>query len=121
MSWSRRRFLSTALPLTIGGCAGLSSPGSSPDLVLLGAKVRTQDPRRPLSEAVAIKDGRFLAVGSTGEIRARAGSGTQIVDAGGRCVLPGFIDAHIHGVSSGRINLLSIDCAVTTIVEFQAI
>ena len=65
-------------------------------LVLYNGKLYTQDPGYPQATAVAIRDGRILAIGRDAEIEALAGSNTQIIDLKGRLVLPGFTDCHIH-------------------------
>ena len=66
------------------------------DLILVGAKVLTGDSNRPAAEAVALAGERIRAVGPTEEIRRLAGPKTPIVDLGGRTVIPGLIDAHVH-------------------------
>ena len=66
------------------------------DLILRDAKVHTVDPARPQAEAIAVADGRILAVGTDADINAMADKGTQVVGLGGRMVLPGFVDAHNH-------------------------
>ena len=66
------------------------------DLVLTGGVVYTVDARRSRHEAVAVKDGRLVALGSAAEAAAWAGPRTRTVDLGGRLVLPGFADAHLH-------------------------
>ena len=66
------------------------------DLILTHGRVYTLDPARPWAEAVACRDGRITAVGADAEIRALAGPGTQFIDCGGRLVLPGLTDAHVH-------------------------
>jgi predicted amidohydrolase YtcJ len=65
-------------------------------LVLYNGKLHTQDPGYPQATAVAIRDGRILAVGDDAEIESLAGPNTQIIDLKGRLVLPGFTDSHIH-------------------------
>lgn len=70
----------------------------SPDLVLLGGKVVTVDAQSSVHEAIAIRDGRILALGTTGEIRGLAGPGTRAVALGGRTVIPGLIDSHLHAI-----------------------
>jgi hypothetical protein len=77
----------------------------SPDFVLLNARVFTADPSRPWAEALAIRGDRIVAVGTTAEVRALAGSATSTRDLGGRTVLPGFNDAHVAdpGLSAVRI------------------
>jgi predicted amidohydrolase YtcJ len=66
------------------------------DLVILNARVFTVDGAKPRAEAVAVKDGRILAVGGDAEIRALAGPDTEAIDAGGGSVLPGFSENHMH-------------------------
>ena len=66
------------------------------DLVVTNARVYTSDPRRPWAEAFAVQGGRFAQVGTRVEAEARAHVGTEVLDAGGRLVVPGFIDAHVH-------------------------
>lgn len=77
------------------------SAGLIPDLVVVNARVRTMDARSTVAEALAVRDGRIAAVGSTREIRALAGPSTKVIDARGRLVLPGFNDAHVHFLSGG--------------------
>lgn len=72
------------------------------DMIMINAVVRTQNPRQPVAQAMAIADGRILAVGSREEISRHAAPKTHILDAGGRLVLPGFNDAHVHFVSGGK-------------------
>jgi len=78
------------------------------DLVLLHANIWTGDAQRPNAEALAVVKGKIAAVGHADEIERWIGKGTRRIDAGGRRVLPGFIDAHTHFVSAGA-NLLGID------------
>ena len=66
------------------------------DLVVINAKVYTVDARMPRAEAFAVKGGRFVAVGSTADIKALAGKSTQTFDAKGMTVVPGFCDCHNH-------------------------
>jgi hypothetical protein len=67
-----------------------------PDLVLTNGKVFTADDAKPWAEAVAIRGDRILRVGTTAEIRALAGARTTQIDLGGRVVVPGINDAHVH-------------------------
>ncbi len=67
-----------------------------PDTIVINAKVYTVDDRMPRAQAFAVKDARFMAVGSTADIRAMANRQTQVVDAQGMTVIPGFIDCHNH-------------------------
>lgn len=73
-------------------------PSSEPESVVLNAKVYSVESGAPLSEAFAMKDGRFVAVGSNEAIRALAGTGTRTFDAQQMTIVPGFIDCHNHAV-----------------------
>ena len=77
------------------------SPATEPDLILHRGLITTLDPSNPTANAAAIKDGRFVAVGSDPDIRAMAGPRTRLVDLKGRRVLPGLIDNHLHIIRGG--------------------
>ena len=66
------------------------------DLVVTSANVITVDDGNPSASALAVRDGRFVAVGSDAEVRSLIGPNTQIIDARGKTVVPGFVDAHMH-------------------------
>ncbi|HKA40632.1 MAG TPA: amidohydrolase [Burkholderiales bacterium] len=70
-------------------------------LVLKGGKFTTLDKARPEATAVAIADGRFSAVGSDAEIMKLAGPKAQVIELGGRRVIPGLIDSHTHPIRGG--------------------
>lgn len=70
--------------------------GPAPDLVAINANVLTMDTAMPRAEAFAVRDGRFMAVGTTAEIRAMAARHTKVIDCQRMTVTPGFIDAHCH-------------------------
>lgn len=69
---------------------------AAPQWVIVNAKVFTADPAQPRAEALAIEDGKFSAVGTSVDIRTLAGPATRVVDAGGRLVTPGLVEAHVH-------------------------
>ena len=73
----------------------------APDLILINGKILTVDAKDSLAEAVAIANGKILSVGSTEEIRKRAGSSTRILDLHGLTATPGLIDAHGHFAQGG--------------------
>ncbi|QEY71247.1 amidohydrolase family protein [Pseudomonas denitrificans (nom. rej.)] len=66
------------------------------ELIITHADIRTMNERQPRAEAIAIQRGRILAVGSNVEIEALANSATRRIDAGGRLMLPGLQDTHVH-------------------------
>src|SRR5579872_1525736 len=74
---------------------------NAPTLVLLNGKILTMDGQSKIAEAVAIRDGRFLAVGDNATIRSMAASGTRTIDLAGKTVVPGLIDTHSHFKAAG--------------------
>ncbi|RTL64220.1 MAG: amidohydrolase, partial [Hyphomicrobiales bacterium] len=73
----------------------------APDLILHNALVTTLDRTKPAAQAIAIKDGRFTAVGADRDVMPFAGTGTRTIDLKGRRVLPGLIDNHLHIIRGG--------------------
>ena len=71
------------------------------DVILHNGRISTQDQRRSFAEAAAIRGGRFVTVGQNGEVLALRGPGTRVIDAGGRAVIPGLIDSHLHLIRGG--------------------
>jgi predicted amidohydrolase YtcJ len=99
------------LPLWLLTCAviGLLSAAPAPsgqqvpvELIVVNAKVLTVDPNNTQAEAVAIRGNTFAAVGTTAAIRKMAGPETRVIDAGGRTVVPGFIESHVHATGAAR-------------------
>lgn len=72
------------------------------ELIVVNGAIVTMDPLTPRARALAVTDGRVSALGSDGDIRRFADAGTRVVDAGGRMVLPGLQDTHIHLQDSGQ-------------------
>jgi predicted amidohydrolase YtcJ len=72
------------------------------EMIITNAKVLTMDPAHPKAEALAVAGGRILAVGARAEVEALAGPGCRMVDAGGRTLLPGFVESHLHLVLGGN-------------------
>src|SRR5260221_8373779 len=79
----------------------MNQPESSADLILHRGLFTTLARSQPTATAVAIREGRFLAVGADSEVMALAGPKTKIVDLKGRRVLPGLIDNHLHIIRGG--------------------
>ena len=94
-----------------------AASGSKPDMVVVNAKVYTIDPAQPQAEAFAIKNGRFIAVGSTADIKNLASGGVPTVDAEQMTIVPGFIDAHSH--PSGVDELYGVNTDLRTVAEIQ--
>jgi predicted amidohydrolase YtcJ len=71
------------------------------DIIVRNGRIATQDDRRSFASAVAIKDGRFLAVGTDTEVMSHKGAATQEIDVKGRTVIPGLNDSHLHIIRAG--------------------
>src|ERR1700735_73418 len=97
--------------------AGAESPDA--DLVVFNAKVYTVDSRAPKEEAFAVKAGRFVAVGSTADMKGLIGKGTQSFDAKQMTVVPGFVDCHNH--ATGNVLLYEVLVGNPYVVEFVSI
>ena len=79
-------------------CLAAPAWAQAPDTVLLNGKVVTLDARSTTQEAIAVRDGRIIAVGTTADIRKLAGPATRVIDVRGRTVIPGLIDSHLHAI-----------------------
>jgi hypothetical protein len=80
---------------------GVSRQGGAPDIILHSGKIVTVDAAFSYAQAVAIRAGRFVAVGSNEAVRRTAGARTRLIDLGGRTVVPGFSDNHLHSAGGG--------------------
>jgi predicted amidohydrolase YtcJ len=100
------------MPKTIGNCISVfvvcmlcslpwAAQSRSADLIITNAKVWTGDKAVPTAQAVAVLGDRIVAVGSNADVEAWRGRGTRVIDSGGKLLLPGFNDAHVHFVSGG--------------------
>ncbi len=90
-----------SLPLLFS-CSSSLPPGAQADWIFSGGQVVTVDETFSMAEALAVKDGRVLALGSEAEVAVFRGPGTQMVDLAGRTVIPGLQDSHIHFLSLGH-------------------
>jgi len=110
---SRRAVLGGTARLTAGAVAGFGSllrcaaaqsppaPSGAADLIYSGGPIVTINDAQPSAEAVAVRGGRILAVGSRQQVEATRGPGTRMVNLEGRTMLPGFVDPHGHVVMVG--------------------
>lgn len=82
------------LPLVVAATAFAQKA----DTVLVNGKVITADEKGAVYQALAIRDGRIIAMGSSAAVRKQAGPATRVIDLGGRTVIPGLIDSHMHSI-----------------------
>ena len=110
MVTTRREFLqsvaATGAGLVLGSCRTTSSSqtaisSNAATLILKSGKVTTLDRKQPTASAIAIRDGRILAVGSDNEVMRCANDATRIIELHGRRVIPGLNDSHIHVIRGG--------------------
>ena len=102
----RRNFVAAGAGMlglsALGGCAEMAAPGEGPaDAMIVNGRVATLNPRQPGAEAIAIRGDRIAAVGTEAELAHLRSAGTVVIDAGGRTVIPGIIDAHTHFIRGG--------------------
>jgi predicted amidohydrolase YtcJ len=79
----------------------MAPENNSPELILINGRIATVEPSRRFAEAVAIQNGRFIAVGSNQEMMRLRVSNTETIDLGGRTVIPGLNDSHMHPIRGG--------------------
>src|SRR5215813_10823797 len=89
--------LLSSLSAALVACASTSPPAAgNADTVYVNGKIVTVDKSFSIAQAVAVKDGKFVGVGSSDDMRKLAGSGTRVVDLKGQTVIPGLMDSHSH-------------------------
>ena len=83
---------------------GFAAPvaAQAPDTVLVNGKILTVDAQFSTREALAIRDGKILAVGSSADMRKLAGPRSRVIDLQGRTVIPGLIDSHLHAIRAAE-------------------
>ena len=79
----------------------------APDTILINGKLVVYD--GATAQALAVRDGKIAAIGNSSDIRALAASSTRIIDLGGRTVIPGLIDSHIHAIRAGLTYTSELD------------
>ncbi len=101
----KKRYAAGMLAAIAFGWTSTAAAAAAPapaDLVLLHGKIHTEDAGRSVVQALAVRGNSIVAVGSDQEVSALIGPGTRKVDLGGRVVLPGIIDAHVHPAESAQ-------------------
>lgn len=103
--------LTATLAAVLAATAAPARPAAAQqpaDLLLTNARIHTADAARPRAAALAVREGRVLFVGSEAEAATFRGPATEVIDAGGRTVIPGIVDAHAHLMNLGA-SLLMVD------------
>ncbi len=115
-----RRCLAPALAcLLVPAVLSCAAPEQAPaDLILDNGAFWTGLDAQPWAEAIAVREGRIVAVGTSDDVRARKGEQTQVLDLGGAFALPGFNDNHVHFASAARFLEFNI-MAVRSQAEFE--
>ena len=114
----KARTVMVALGL-ITACASLQPP--SADTVYVNGKIITVDKAFTIAQAVAVKDGRFVGVGTSDEMRRYVSPTTRVVDLKGRAVIPGLMDSHTHMLGAGAAETRAPLFRAKTVAEAQAI
>ena len=121
---TRRSSLLTTLPAAVlaASLVACALPRSTDaDTVYVNGKVVTVDRTFSIAQAVAVKDGRFIGVGTSEDIRKFVAPRTRVVDLGGRTVIPGLMDSHSHMIGAGRAETTAQVIRAKTVAEAQAI
>jgi len=116
--------ITLAAAIWVGFSTGASALEQEANAIYTGGDIITINDSQPSAEAIAIKDGKILAVGAKADVLKHKGTATKMVDLGGKTLLPGFIDAHGHVFNTGLLalaaNLLAKpDGAVNDIASSQ--
>ena len=88
--------------LSVLAGAQLHAQSRPADLIVINAHIYTVDDARPVVSAMAVRDGRIAFTGSVREAMSLKGTGTRVIDAGGRTIIPGMVDAHAHLLGLGQ-------------------
>jgi hypothetical protein len=105
-----------ALALALVADVARAAPAPPASLAIVNANIRTGVAARPTARALAVRDGRIVAIGGDADVRALIGPRTRVVDLGGKTVLPGLIDSHGHMLGFGT-RLSDVDVVGTTRYE----
>ncbi|MET4204222.1 amidohydrolase [Bradyrhizobium sp. LA6.12] len=89
------------LAILVISCWATSAYAQKADLIVTNAKIVTLGPASTIAQALAVRDGKIVAVGGNDAMEGLIGPATRRVDAGGRTIIPGLIDSHIHAVRAG--------------------
>ena len=104
----KRRMIAVVVSATLVLAAALEATAGGADLVIVNANIITLNVAQPAASGLAVKDGKFIAVGDEEEIRKLQRDAAVVIDVGGRTLIPGLNDSHLHAVRGGRFYNLEL-------------
>jgi len=96
LSWIKNLSFGFLAFFFLASVVGAQTKPQPADIEVVNARIYTVDAAKPWAEAVAIRAGKIVAVGSASDLEKFRGPSTKVIDAGSRLILPGFTDSHIH-------------------------
>ena len=114
-----RLSITVLLVAAFSGPSATQQPGPPADLVLLNANVLTVDANFRVASALAVRGGRFVAVGTNEEVKRFVGPGTRVIEGRGRTVVPGLVDTHVHALGVAEAEAGQPFRNLRTIAELQ--
>jgi len=114
-SFNRRQFVNTLGMGSLGFVFLNSFSQTHPEIIMHNANIFTSNIDYPKAQAIAISNGKVIAIGNDADILRLSGSKTRRINIGGKTITPGFIDAHSHPAYSGRAHLRNVDCDLRSI------
>jgi predicted amidohydrolase YtcJ len=117
----RRSFLKAAGLASLATPTAFAQPRRAADVIFVNARITTMESAQPSAEALAVRAGRILAIGSREQIEALTDRGTRVIDLGGRGVSPGLIDAHTHLSAFGHMELRFVKLRPPAIHNFDTL
>lgn len=115
-----KKFLPLASLIAVAAACSRSEPANVADYVFTNGKIYTANAERDFADAMAIKGDEILFVGNAKDASAFVGARTEKIDLGGRLLLPGLHDAHVHPVGAMEVDTCSIDKKAMTLDELSA-
>src|SRR4026207_915711 len=118
--WSFSRGLIWAsLAVMVSGLWSAATEAAEADVVLRNGKIYTADKERSIRQAIAIKGNTIVAVGDDKDVAPLIVSGTKVIDLGGKLVLPGLVDTHIHPImgalNGAKCSLAGVKASIETL------
>jgi amidohydrolase family protein len=116
---SRSWLIGTCLAVMVSGLWPVATEAAEADVVLRNGKIYTADKARSIRQAIAFKGNTIVAVGDDKDMAPLIGSGTKVLDLGGKLVLPGLIDTHIHPIigalNGAKCSLASVKATIAAL------